>query len=69
MYVVHKLGEHTMGRCEGDRTYPDERIESQIPRVTQLTPDGRPPFQRGARALDRSECGLKVLEGLEEAHH
>lgn len=53
----------------GKRTHPDERIETQIPRVTQLTSDGRPLFQRGARTLDRFERGLEVLKRLEEAHH
>ena len=54
---------------EAERTHPDQRIETQVPRITQLASDGGPPFQRGARTLDRLESGLKVFEGLEEAHH
>lgn len=52
-----------------ERTHPDERIKTQIPRVTQLTADGGPLFQWGARTLNCFERGLEVLERLEEAHH
>ena len=68
-YVLHKPDEYISCECEGEWTHPDERVKTQIPSITQLTPDGRPSLQRGTGTLNRFERGLEVFEGLEESQH
>jgi len=33
-YVLDRLGEYISCECEGEWTHPDERVETQIPRIT-----------------------------------